>query len=470
MPSKLRISINTIALYFENIVNTGIAIIVIYCLSRYLGPEAFGKLNFVISFVLLFLAMFEFGVGQITIRELAKYPDKKDKLMGTAMLLKIILGILSFISCWTIYLLGQYDKTLLIGLLIYSARLVFSPINLSMTIYRLDFTNHVSALINIFFKCVYLLLTYLTIALKLPLTFVFCSLAFTEIMTDVLRSLLLKKTFSYRLNYDWDLMKEMLRESWPLGLSVVCIALYMRINMVLLPKMVDYYQIGIYSAADRIIQILFFIPQNLSLVLFPLFAIHSTKDTDKAKRLLLKSFDYLGISAVVLCSMLFVYNKILVSVLFGHKFEGCEEIVQISLFQLFFVFAGIPLGNYLIAMGKQKINLVNDFLAFVVNLGLFLVLTPKWGIKGTAYAALGTKIFLTLFVYLYFIFVLKIRIRLLPIFLSFVLIALMFWGLTLVGCVYNVPAVALTLGLYLLILIKAKTVNLEDFLGKKVSI
>src|SRR5260221_11267626 len=57
--------------------------------ARYLRPEAFGLLNYSISFVGIFSALSTIGLEQIVVRELAKHPERKEELLGTGVFLRV---------------------------------------------------------------------------------------------------------------------------------------------------------------------------------------------------------------------------------------------------------------------------------------------------------------------------------------------------------------------------------------------
>ena len=80
---------NTSWLLMERIVRMIVALFVGVYIARYLGPERFGMLSYVNSFVGLFLALATLGIDSIVIRELVKRPESKNEILGTAFGLKI---------------------------------------------------------------------------------------------------------------------------------------------------------------------------------------------------------------------------------------------------------------------------------------------------------------------------------------------------------------------------------------------
>ena len=62
--------------------------------ARYLGPEQYGLMNYVISIVTLFSVFSVFGTTEIIIRELSLKETEKETILGTSFLVR--LGLAGF--------------------------------------------------------------------------------------------------------------------------------------------------------------------------------------------------------------------------------------------------------------------------------------------------------------------------------------------------------------------------------------
>ena len=60
------------------IVNTAGTLLVGILVARYLGPEQYGLMNYVISYVSIFSVLSTFGLDNIEIRELSRKPENKN--------------------------------------------------------------------------------------------------------------------------------------------------------------------------------------------------------------------------------------------------------------------------------------------------------------------------------------------------------------------------------------------------------
>jgi O-antigen/teichoic acid export membrane protein len=69
--------------------------------------------------------------------------------------------------------------------------------------------------------------------------------------------------------FEWNIAKRLLKDSWPLVLSSIAIAVYMRIDQVMIKNMLGDREVGLYSAAMRLVEVWYFIPMIITQSVFP---------------------------------------------------------------------------------------------------------------------------------------------------------------------------------------------------------
>src|SRR6267154_3999938 len=85
---------NAFWLAFEKGFSLFVGLVVAITVARYLKPENYGLLNYALSFVSIFSAFSTLGIDQIMVRELAKDPAKKNELLGTGFIIKVVGSVL----------------------------------------------------------------------------------------------------------------------------------------------------------------------------------------------------------------------------------------------------------------------------------------------------------------------------------------------------------------------------------------
>src|SRR3989338_4509694 len=98
--------------------------VVVYVI-RFLGPSQYGLLSYAVSFVGMFGILASLGIDSILYRDLVKYPEKRDQILGTAFYLKMAGAAASIIiTLFASYFLGDDFYTSFIIFLI-AAPLIF---------------------------------------------------------------------------------------------------------------------------------------------------------------------------------------------------------------------------------------------------------------------------------------------------------------------------------------------------------
>ncbi|MCR5181013.1 MAG: oligosaccharide flippase family protein, partial [Bacteroidaceae bacterium] len=90
-------------------------------IARYLGPERYGLMNYVISYVCLFQVFSTFGLDNIEVREVAKRDMPFTTIIGTAFFIRLILAIGVIVMTIGTALLLESDAEAIILVIIYSA-------------------------------------------------------------------------------------------------------------------------------------------------------------------------------------------------------------------------------------------------------------------------------------------------------------------------------------------------------------
>ena len=102
------------------IVNLFGGLLVGIIVARYLGPEQYGLMNYVISYVFLFQTFALFGLDSIEIREEARGQKSYSTIIGTAFFLKLFFGCCCILVAITTSWLMEADSYTTLLIAIYS--------------------------------------------------------------------------------------------------------------------------------------------------------------------------------------------------------------------------------------------------------------------------------------------------------------------------------------------------------------
>jgi O-antigen/teichoic acid export membrane protein len=381
---------NTSWLFGEKLIRLLLAAFVQIFIIRYLGAEKFGLLSYAISITGLLAALTTFGLDSIVTRELVKTPEKRDYLLGTVFFLRLFGALLSFVLLYIILkLTGDNQQTIIIVFIVGASTLF-------QTFYVIEFYFH-SKVQAKFSASVYLIALIITSAIKVFLIFIGAGLLDFAIVTS-LEFMLTAAGFIVVYNrgdvsiFKWkfrkDLAASLLKDSWPLILSGVVVAIYMKIDQVLIKNMMDSKSLGYYSAAVRLCEAWYFIPLAISNSLFP--AIINAKASSEEVYLsrLQKLYDIVAWIAISIAVPVTFLSGFIVTMFFGKEYLPAAPVLTIYIWAGVSVFLGVASSQYLIAENMTKLSFYRTFIGMVVNVILNIILIPAWGITGSAFATL----------------------------------------------------------------------------------
>src|SRR3984893_1946511 len=95
-PHRIRVLTNVAWIFGDNILRTGVRVVLGVWIARYLGPEQFGLLSYAIALVSIFSVFVNLGLNIVVVRDLVRDPDSTNEILGTACFLQFIGSCVAF--------------------------------------------------------------------------------------------------------------------------------------------------------------------------------------------------------------------------------------------------------------------------------------------------------------------------------------------------------------------------------------
>jgi len=381
---------NTSWLFTEKILRILIAFIVTVLVVRYLGPEQFGLLSYAISFYGLFSAIAVLGLEGISIRELVKHPESRDTILGSVFLLRLLGGLVTIIFIALILFISSERTDISILILIISASAIFQSFSVIDYYFRAEVKAKYS--VYVMMASVLFTSTLKILLIILEASLIYFAIVFSaEFFTAAAGFLLVYKYNKLKI-IKWKFRSEMamnlLKDSWPLILSGLVIAIYTKIDQVMIKNMLDSKELGYYAVAVRLSEAWYFIPVTLTNAIYP--AIVNAKNVSNKFYFnrMQKLYDILAWMAISIAIPVSIFSKELITIIFGAEFQSAAPVLTIYIWAGVAVFLGVASSQYLITENFTRLSFFRTLMGMVFNIILNLVLIPKYGILGAAYATL----------------------------------------------------------------------------------
>ncbi len=358
--------------------------------ARYLGPERFGLLSYAMAFVGLFVSISTLGLDGIVIRELVKDENKRDKLIGTAFWLKLAGGfvVLLFLAA-AVNLTSNDAYTNLLVFIIASAT-VFQSFNVIDLYFQAKVLSKYVVFANIISLAISSIVKIVLIIIEAPLIAFAWTILFDSLVLAIgLVYFYLQNHLSFK---DWNIEKStainLLKDSWPLILSGMVVAFYMRIDQVMIKEMMGASAVGQYAAAVRLSEAWYFIPMVVTSSLFPAIINAKKQSEELYYTRLQKLYDFMVWMAVAIALPMTFLSDWVVKLLFGGEYIEAGSVLMIHVWTGLFVSLGVARGKWLLIENLQKYSIIYLGVGLISNVIANYYFIKIYGINGAAYATL----------------------------------------------------------------------------------
>lgn len=354
--------------------------------ARYLGPEKYGLMNYVSSFVAMFQILALFGLDNIEIREEAKEKFNYNIIIGTAFIIKIILAIISILAAIVMAYIMKTDLFTIMLIAIYSLSIIANTFSVCRNYFMAIAQNEYVVKSEI-------IRTILGVAIKIMLLLWDADIIWfiVAIMLDYyILALGYIRTYKKKIGllslwkFDKECASYLLRESFPLLLTSAAVIIYQRIDQVMIGKMIGQKEVGFFSVASRIVEILIYIPTIIVQTIIPVLTKIRTK-SEQEYIATSQKFMNLTIWATFIGSLITsLLSYYIVYILFGDQYLDATLVLGILAYKATFVAISSTAGNIIVLEGKQKFVILRDLLGCAVCIVMNYYLLPIYGIMGAA--------------------------------------------------------------------------------------
>lgn len=399
-PNLRKIMGNTGWLFTEKIVQMVLGLLVGVWITRYLGPERFGRFNYATAIVGLFVPFAKLGLDNIIIRNLAREPSSRDETLGTAFILRLIGSIFTFFLTVSVIIISTPNRTpenietiLLVGII------AAGTIVQSYEVIDYWFQSQTQSKYSVVARnAAYILINFAKIILiqaQAPLI-AFAIVMVTEYALAAVGFVIayrFKGNFfkSWKVNFQY--AKVLLKDSWPLILSGIVIIIYMRIDQVMLGKMVGDKSVGIYSAAVKISELWYFVPGAIVNSVFPSIVQAKQISEEVYYTRIQKLFNVMSLLAYSVAIPVTFLSSYIVTLIYGTSYLEAAPILTIHIWAGLFSSLGVARETWLVTEGLMKFSAITAAIGAIVNIILNYFLIDKYGGLGAAIATVIAQIF-----------------------------------------------------------------------------
>jgi PST family polysaccharide transporter len=356
--------------------------------ARYLGAEKYGALMYSLAFVSIFNAISTLGLNGVAVREFVNNPKSKWEILSSLIILQFLGGVFATIL---IFIVGKQLEDGNDFFINSSIVLGFAQLLKSIESFKYWFESQVSSKYSSLAEFSAYLIACCIRAWGIYegkdiwfFVLVYLVESFFTLFGLALLFILKNKNIKFIPHLGW--ISIFLKEGWPIIISATLVLVNLQVDRVMLGRFASSTQVGIYSAANTLISVWYFIPTlvvgSFSADLVRLYA----EDINKYHLLSVKLHKFFGGLMLLIALIFSIFSDIIIDKIYGVAFEGAAGVLAVSVFAIIFVFQVSLRGRLLIIEGMQMYGTFLVFAGVILNIAMNLLLIPYYGAIGAACA------------------------------------------------------------------------------------
>ena len=382
-------------IFSDNIFRFIVNMIVTIWLARHLGPIGFGTLNYAIAFVAMFTIFAGLGLNNVVIRDIVKYPDKKDEILGSAFFLKVFGGIAAFVlAILVIFLLKPHDLQTVILVTIIGFGLIFQTTDIIDSFFQSQVKAKYSAWSGDAAFFLMELLEVIFILTNAHLSYFAITYAGEILLTQVGYFLFYRKLGGsikkWKINFQ--LVKQLLQNSWSYMLYAVFMTFMIKIDKIMVGNILGSASLGYYSAATSLAEPWIFVPSAITFSIFPALIRSKNAGEEIYSKRLQKLYNLMVIISVAVAILTTIFAKEMVFLLYGKAYATAGKILPIYIWSEVFIFLEAASIRWYLAENLQKYALARVLCGIPISIILNLLLIKRFGLIGAAMSTVLTQL------------------------------------------------------------------------------
>lgn len=386
------------------LVNYVFPLITVPYVSRIIGPEGYGIINYATTFVGYFSLLIAYGFDLTGTRKIVKYleqPSKINQIVSeilTARILLFIISIFLFILALIYFKPIQDDIGVAIILFVGCIATVISP----QFIFQAYEELTIFAKLNFFRGLLNVILVFFLVKEAKDYSILAVLSSIFLIVTNSLLCWLSIRKFgiNYRLVKLQRAIK-LLNEEKIVFFSTVVISLYTTTNVIILGWFASKAEVGYYTVSQMLLGMaVSVISAPISLAIYPhigkSFSVSKEHGIEAVKQILpIVFYITFGVSLALL-----LFAPIVIRLLYGKKFDEAIAVLQILSFQPLIIGISNVFGiQVMLNMGLDKLFFRTTFIASILGVILSIYMSKYYSYIGTAWNSVIVECFVTLLMY-----------------------------------------------------------------------
>lgn len=385
---------NTIIQFTGKIIGTGLGLLTAGLLLHYLRPAAYGAYTTAMAYAGFFSVVADLGLYLILVRDLNKPNANPEHIVGNLLALRWVsaLGILGAGAILVSFM--NFTSMEKVAVLVASASFIaVAGTQLLVGIFQSKLAMKFVTLAELCGRVVLLLATWLVVRANGSLYAVLGAVVAGSLVNFWLVWWSSRRFVRIRLRFDRAYWQQTLRDTLPIAISIVLNLIYFRTDTIILRLYQGAYDVGLYGAAYKILEILNTFPiMFVGLLLPALGAAFAAQQFERFRAVFQKGFDLLLMAIVPMLIGGWWLAEPVLRLFGGAEYAPAAPVLRLLLFAVSALFLGSLSGHVVTIINRQRQMVWSYLTVAIIGLLLYFILIPRLSLFGAAWGTIVTEI------------------------------------------------------------------------------
>lgn len=364
------------------------AAITIYS-ARILGASEYGIFSYALGASSFFLIFSDIGISAILSREVAKKPKEEEKYFATIFIIKIILLVFTTILLIAVApLFIKIEKAASLMSFVALLTILDGFCGLAFSFFngkeKMELETAVLLAINITTTIFGFIALYFS-----PTSLTLLKVYITGSLIGFLMTIyfLRKEYLGIIKNFSRELISPIMKAAWPIAIGGLVGSFMTNVDILMMGWWRTASEIGFYSAAQKIVGMLYIIGGLLASAISPaLFRLVHEDNSEKISATMTKIMSIILLVAMPLTAGGIILSKQIIELMFGEDYLSAIPIFVVLISSLLVIYPFSILNNIIFAYNKQSKMVGYAIVASLTNVVFNAALIPLYGAVGAAIA------------------------------------------------------------------------------------
>ena len=379
------------------IASTALGFVVIAIVARALGPSGAGRYYTALAFLQVFGVLADLGLYIVLLKKLAEDPDHADDWASAAFTLRFITALGLLVIAPAASLFTSYPGDVKVAIAIGSLSTFAIVMNQVLVgIFQRGLQMGKVVVAELVGRAALLGATLLAVWVSPSVAAIMVAVSVGALVNFGVSLWFSRRLVRIRLRVDRSRLRVLVREGWPVALSVAFNLVYFKADILILSATHPASEVGLYGQAYKVLEVLITFPAMLAGLLTPILAsAYASRDRERFRFVLQRAVHGLALLAFPLAAGTAFVAVQVMRLTGGDDFTGAAPALTVLMVATAAIFFGNLFANTVVAIGAQRRMLWGYAAVAVGALLAYLAVIPTQGMMAAATVRVVSELAIT---------------------------------------------------------------------------